>query len=151
MTDPTRRPRSAAAWHSFNAEVIEEYRSNGGRVARFGGLRIIVLHTVGARTGRVREIPLIVVERGGELLVYGTAEGAPRDPAWVHNLRAKPEIAVELDGDVRRAVFEELSAGEAAAIVAAHAEHTPQLATYVASATPRPIPVFRVHVVGATT
>ena len=138
-------PRSADDWKRFNTQVIEEFRSNGGRVERFGDLSIIVLHTIGARSAEVREIPLIVVDEAGETMVYGTAEGAPNDPAWVHNLRANPAITVELGAETFEAVFDELSIEEARAVVGARAAYTPQLAEYIERAKPRPIPVFRIR------
>ena len=82
-------------WAGFNAAVIEEFRANGGKVAAFGDLPVIVLHTIGAKTGLVRLTPLIPVFDGDDMYVFGTAEGARTDPAWVGNLRAHPQITVE--------------------------------------------------------
>ena len=138
-------PRSSAEWQPFNEAVIHEFRTNDGRVERFGALRLMVLHTIGARSGKVREVPLFVVEHASGLLVYGTAEGAAHDPGWVHNLRAHPTITVEFDGETVQATFDELPPAEAQGIISAHAATTPQLALYVESASPRRIPVFRIR------
>ncbi|MEM7286329.1 MAG: nitroreductase family deazaflavin-dependent oxidoreductase [Actinomycetota bacterium] len=145
MSGEPHRPRSSAEWRPFNAEVIADHRANGGHVERFGDLRVMVLHTIGARSGEVREVPLFTVDHVSGLLVYGTAEGAARDPGWVHNLRAHPDITVEYGAELREATFEELPPVEAAAVLDAHAATTPMLATYLASAAPRRVPVFRIH------
>ncbi len=137
--------RSSQEWQRFNDGVVAEFRANEGRVGAFGDLPLVVLHTIGARSGMVREIPLIPVERGDDVLFYGTAEGSRTDPAWVHNLRAHPRITVEAGDGRFDATFEELALQEADAIVAEHSRSTPVLADYVASAAPRPIPVFRMH------
>ncbi len=139
--------RSAKEWQQFNDRVIAEFRASGdGRVDGFGDLPLAILHTVGARSGRIREIPLIPVDRDGDVLFYGTAEGSPRHPGWVYNLRAHPHITVETAGATVTAILDELTAGEAAEVIDSHAASTPQLANYVASAAPRPIPVFRMRV-----
>ena len=82
-------------WSTLNAEVIAEFRANGGRVARFGELPVVILHTIGAKSGRVREVPLIVVVDDDEMLLYGTKAGATTHPDWYFNLRAHPQITVE--------------------------------------------------------
>jgi len=132
-------------WESFNADVIAEFRSNSGVVARFGGLPLVVVHTVGARTGTVREVPLIPVVDDGRMLLFGTAEGAAVDPAWCFNLRAHPVVEVEHGTERFTAEVVELDDAEAAAIVGRRAEATPQLADYVARAAPRTIPVFEIR------
>jgi deazaflavin-dependent oxidoreductase (nitroreductase family) len=132
-------------WESFNAEVIAEFRSHSGVVARFGGLPLVIVHTIGARTGTVREIPLIPVLDDDRMLLFGTAEGAAADPAWCFNLRAHPVVDVEYGTERFTADVVELAGPEAAAIVGRRAEATPQLAEYVARAAPRTIPVFEIR------
>jgi deazaflavin-dependent oxidoreductase (nitroreductase family) len=132
-------------WGPFNADVIAEFRANGGVVARFGGLPVVIVHTVGARTGAVREVPLIPVFEDDRMLLFGTAQGAPADPAWCHNLRAHPLVDIEFGAERFAAEVVEVAAGEAAAVVARRADSTPQLADYVARAAPRRIPVFEIR------
>lgn len=132
-------------WASFNADVIAEFRSNNGVVARFGGLPVVIVHTVGARSGTIRETPLIPVFDDGRMLLFGTAQGAPADPAWCHNLRANPVVDVE-DGIERyTAEVPELDVRRATEIVTRHARVSQQLADYVTGAAPRVIPVFEVQ------
>ncbi|HUS41850.1 MAG TPA: nitroreductase/quinone reductase family protein [Ilumatobacteraceae bacterium] len=132
-------------WASFNADVIAEFRANRGVVARFGGLPVVIVHTIGAQSGKVREIPLIPVFEDDRMLLFGTAQGAPTDPAWCFNLRVNPVVDVEVATETYRAEVIELSADEASVIVQRRAEATPQLAEYVASAAPRTIPVFEIN------
>jgi deazaflavin-dependent oxidoreductase (nitroreductase family) len=131
-------------WDSFNAGVIAEFRANGGVVERFGGLPLVIVHTVGARSGKLREVPLIPVYEGGRMLLFGTAQGATTDPAWCFDLRADPSVDIELGTERFPAEVTELPASEAASIIERRAGSTPQLADYVARAAPRPIPVFTI-------
>ena len=135
-------------WVSFNAEIVDEFRANGGRVERFGGLPVVILHTIGAVTGQVRLTPLIPVFDGDDMFVFATAAGAPKDPAWVANLLAHPQIIVEsADGDVLADVVP-IAPDDAQRMIDERVEAMPQLADYVRSAAPRPIPVFSVTPVG---
>ncbi|ETK35374.1 nitroreductase/quinone reductase family protein [Microbispora sp. ATCC PTA-5024] len=80
----------------FNTQVIEEFRANGGRVGGpFEGGRLILLTTTGARSGRPHTTPLGYLPDGGRILVIASAGGAPRHPAWFHNLVARPRVTVE--------------------------------------------------------
>ncbi len=136
-------------WEPFNADVIAEFRANGGVVVRFGGLPVVIVHTIGARTGTIREVPLIPVFDGDRMLLFGTAQGAPADPAWCHNLRAHRVVDIELGTERFAAEVVEVEADEADALVARRADSTPQLADYVARAAPRRIPVFEITRVDA--
>ena len=135
---------SGRNWVSFNSEIVEEFRANGGRVDRFGGLPVIILHTIGAVTGEVRLTPLIPVFDGDAMFVFATAAGAPKDPAWVANLRAHQRITVEsADGEFVADVVP-VATDDAQRMIEERAATTPQLAEYVSSAAPRAIPVFSV-------
>jgi deazaflavin-dependent oxidoreductase (nitroreductase family) len=81
----------------FNRQVIEEFRANGGRVGGpFEGGRLLLLTTTGARTGGRHTTPLGYLPDGdGRVLVIASAGGAPKDPAWFHNLVANPRVTVE--------------------------------------------------------
>jgi deazaflavin-dependent oxidoreductase (nitroreductase family) len=131
-------------WAALNAVVIEEFRSNGGRVERFGHLPVVIVHAIGARTGELREIPLIAVFEEDEMLLFGTAAGSPRDPSWCHNVRAHPRVTVEYESECFVADVAQLPADRAERIVGTRAADTPQLAGYITSAAPRIIPVFSV-------
>ena len=78
-------------WSTLNPEVIREFRANAGKVARFGDLPVVILNTVGARTGRILEVPLITVLDDGEMLLFASNAGSQRHPVWIHNVRAHPK------------------------------------------------------------
>ena len=86
--------------HAFNQAIIDEFRSNDGRVGGsypFSGRPMVVLHHRGARTGTERVTPLAYEPDGeGSMLIFGTMGGSPTDPAWCHNLRAHPRVDVEV-------------------------------------------------------
>ena len=131
-------------WKKFNPEVIAEFRDNAGKVAQFGDLPVVILHTIGARSGQVREIPLIVIREGDEMLIFGTAAGASAHPDWYFNLKAHPRIEVELGTERFSADVIELTGEDAQRRVEFQASNTPQFAEYVKSAAPRTIPVFSI-------
>ena len=81
----------------FNRQIIEEFRANGGRVGGpFEGGRLLLLTTVGARSGAPHTTPLgYLPDSGGRVLVIASAAGAPKHPAWFHNLVAHPRVTVE--------------------------------------------------------
>ncbi|MEV7469755.1 nitroreductase/quinone reductase family protein [Streptomyces kronopolitis] len=83
--------------NDFNRRIIEEFRAHGGRVGGpFEGGRLLLLTTTGARSGAPHTTPLgYLPDGGGRVLVIASAAGAPRHPAWFHNLVAHPRVTVE--------------------------------------------------------
>ncbi len=80
----------------FNHQVIEEFRTNGGKVGgMFEGASMLILHTTGAKSGREIVTPLVCHEDGDRLLIYASKGGADDNPAWYHNLVANPGVTVE--------------------------------------------------------
>ena len=80
---------------------VEEYEASGGTRAntlRDTGQPIIVVTMRGAKSGKVRKIALMRVEHDGEYALIGSMGGAPKDPVWVHNLRADPNAVTIQDG-----------------------------------------------------
>jgi deazaflavin-dependent oxidoreductase (nitroreductase family) len=86
----------AAYWARNNEPVIEEARRNNGS-SRSG--EVIILHTIGARSGREHLVPLNFTREGDGFIVVASVGGAPRNPAWYHNLVAHPDIDVEAGGE----------------------------------------------------
>jgi deazaflavin-dependent oxidoreductase (nitroreductase family) len=86
---------------AHNQAVIAEFRANKGKVAE-PGFPILLLTTTGARTGRTTTVPLGFGVDGERVFVVASKAGSPTNPAWYHNLRANPEVTVELgDGSYR--------------------------------------------------
>ncbi|RRO18712.1 nitroreductase family deazaflavin-dependent oxidoreductase [Saccharopolyspora rhizosphaerae] len=85
---------SAAEW---NQKIIDEFRRNGGRVGgQFEGAPMLLLHHVGAKSGTTRVNPLMHQETDHGWAVFASAAGAEENPDWYHNLRANPEVEIEL-------------------------------------------------------
>ena len=82
----------------WNQKIIEEFRANGGRVGGpFEGAPMILVHHVGARTGTERVSPLVYFpEDDGRMVIVASNAGAPTNPDWYHNLKAHPEVVVEV-------------------------------------------------------
>jgi deazaflavin-dependent oxidoreductase (nitroreductase family) len=81
---------------AYNQGVISEFRANQGEVSQ-PPFPILLLTTTGARTGRQATVPLgFGVDDNGRVFVMASKAGAPRHPAWFHNLRANPSVTVEL-------------------------------------------------------
>ena len=131
---------------TFNEKIIEEFRENEGKVAMFSGLPMIVLHTIGRKSGNIFLVPLVLtIKKDGEMVLFGSFAGAKGDPAWAHNLREKPEIDVEVGTEKFATRIEELSAEEAKKACKITASNNRTFAGYMESAAPRDIPVFRIH------
>ena len=128
----------------WNTQVINEFRANGGKVAQFGEAPLVILHTIGAKSGAVREIPLVTFLEPHRMVVFASAAGSPKHPDWYFNLLANPEISVEYQTETFTARVTELPADEASAMLNAQAELMPQFAGYVTSAAPRVIPAFAI-------
>jgi len=137
-------------WKTLNIKVINEFRANEGKVAQFGSLPVVILHTIGARTGRLLEVPLIaILEEDGTMLLFGSNAGSKSHPVWIHNLRANPNITIEFGNEEFQANICELTGSEAKQRLDTQSERTPQFADYVVSAAPRQFAVFSINPVDA--
>ena len=81
----------------FNSQVIEEFRTNDGRVGGpFEGAHLALLSTTGAKSGEQRVSPVMYFTEGDRYYVIASKAGSPNNPAWFHNLVANPIVGVEL-------------------------------------------------------
>jgi deazaflavin-dependent oxidoreductase (nitroreductase family) len=81
----------------WNDKIIAEFRANHGRVGgRFAGAPLLLLHSTGARTGREHVTPMMYQAVGDGFAVFASKSGADTNPDWYHNLRAHPEVRVEV-------------------------------------------------------
>jgi len=126
----------------FNAQIIEEFHANGGRVGGpLEGMPLLLLHHTGARSGTSRTNPLAYQSDDGRYVVFASKAGAPTNPDWYHNLKAKPEVTIEVGTDTIDVVATEATGGERKRLYLAQAERMPQFAEYAAKTT-RAIPVI---------
>jgi len=101
----------------------------------------ITLTTIGRRSGRARAVTLYAWEHGDDLVVVGSQGGAPRDPAWVHNLRANPIAEVQRGRERVSLRAREVEGAERARQWAMVVDRFPLYATYQRR-TARTIPLF---------
>jgi deazaflavin-dependent oxidoreductase (nitroreductase family) len=92
--------KKSTDYNEFNRQLIEEYRANGGKVTGiFAGAPLLVLTTTGARSGQPRVTPLVYTTDNGRWVVIASKGGAPTHPDWYYNLRANPEVTVEVGAE----------------------------------------------------
>lgn len=131
-----------AALEDFNRGVVEEFRANGGKVGGpFEGGTLLLLHTAGAKSGEPRLSPLAYLEIDGKVLIVGSYAGAPKHPAWVHNLRANPKAHIEIGTEAYDVTARELPDDERDATYPKIVALAPVFAEYQ-SKTARAIPLF---------
>jgi len=125
----------------FNSKVIEEFRSNDGKVAgQFEGAPMLLLHTVGAKSGTARVNPMMYMEDGKRKYVFASKAGAPTNPDWYHNLLAHPDVSIEVGTDTVDVVATPLERSERDRIFAEQVSRYPGFGDYE-KATDRVIPV----------
>jgi deazaflavin-dependent oxidoreductase (nitroreductase family) len=130
---------STVGWAREQAELFE--RTNGAEGNLMTGLPVILLTTLGAKSGKIRKTPLMRVEHDGQYAVVASQGGAPKHPVWYHNIVKSPHVELQ-DGPVKKDyVARELSGEEKALWWARAVEAYPPYADYQAK-TKRQIPVF---------
>ena len=109
----------------YNQQLITEFRAARERGSdAFAARPLLLLTTTGAKSGRPHTTPIMYVPDGDRLIVIASNAGAPRHPAWYHNLRAHPEVTVEVGAETYPATAVPLEGAERQrlweAIAAAH-------------------------------
>lgn len=133
-----------AALDDFNRAIVEEFRANGGTVGGpFEGATLLLLHSTGAKSGKTRMSPLAYLMIDGKMIIVGSYAGAPRNPAWVHNVRAHPKAFIEIGTDAYDVDVRELPDTERDAMYPKLVEMAPAFGDYQAKTT-RVIPLFEV-------
>ncbi len=126
----------------FVRDQVELFeRTDGAEGNTMQGLPIIVLTTVGAKSGKIRKTPLMRVEHDGRYLVVASQGGAPTHPNWYYNLIADPHVALQDGPDRRDYVARELDGAERDEWWARAVEAFPPYADYQRK-TDRRIPIF---------
>jgi deazaflavin-dependent oxidoreductase (nitroreductase family) len=79
-----------------NLGIINEFRANAGKVGgAFAGRSLLLLHTVGAKSGEPRINPVACIRDGDRMVIIASKGGAPTNPDWYYNLLAHPLVTVE--------------------------------------------------------
>jgi F420H(2)-dependent quinone reductase len=101
---------STSDWARKQAERYEE---SGGTVATtLRGMPVVVLTTLGRRTGKVRKTPLMRVEHDGAYVVVASLGGAPQHPVWYHNVVAHPRVELQDGPEKHEYVAREVDGSE---------------------------------------
>jgi deazaflavin-dependent oxidoreductase (nitroreductase family) len=126
----------------FNAQIIEEFRTNEGRVGgRFDGIPILLLHHTGARSGKQYINPLAYQGDDGRYVVFASKGGSPTNPAWYYNLLANPDTTIEVGTDEVAVRAEAADGEERDRLFRTQAERVPAFGEYEQKAGGRRIPV----------
>lgn len=98
---------------AFNKSIVDEFRSNGGKVGGpFEGGTLLLLTTTGAKSGQPRLAPLAYLTIDDKMIIIGSKAGSDTNPDWVHNLRANPRAHIEVGTDDYDVVARELPTAE---------------------------------------
>jgi deazaflavin-dependent oxidoreductase (nitroreductase family) len=125
----------------WNDKIIEEFRANEGRVGgNFEGAPLLLLHTLGARTGQERVHPVMYQKVDAGYAVFASKGGAPTNPDWYHNILAQPQVQAEIGTGTVKLVARVADGEERERIWTAQKAAYPGFADYE-SKTSRQIPV----------
>jgi len=130
---------STSDWARDNAEL---YIASGGKEGtELKGKPVILLTTIGAKTGKIRKTPLMRVEHGGEYAVVASLGGAPKHPVWYFNIKANPRVELQDGAETHDYEAREVVGDEKAIWWERAVEAWPDYADYQRK-TDRQIPVF---------
>jgi deazaflavin-dependent oxidoreductase (nitroreductase family) len=133
----------ASPW-SWVRDQVETYERTGGREARNLGdtdWPVVVVTTRGNKSGKIRKVPLMRVEHGGEYALVASMGGAPKHPVWYYNLKAEPEVTIQDGAEALPYQVRELAGDERATWWTRAVDAYPPYAEYQ-ERTERVIPVF---------
>jgi deazaflavin-dependent oxidoreductase (nitroreductase family) len=133
----------------FNENNIAEFRGSSGRIASFGDAPLLLLTTVGAKSGQRRTSPMMYLadeDDANRVYVFASAAGADQNPSWFHNIVAHPDnIEVEMGDERYHATAEVVTEPRRAEVYASQATRYPGFAGYQ-DKTSRTIPVVALTV-----
>ena len=125
-----------------NQGIIEEFRANAGKVGgRYTDRTLLLLHTVGAKSGQERINPVAYIKDGNRFVISASKGGAPTNPDWYHNIIAHPLVTLEVGTEQFQARAEVTSEPERTRLYDKIVEMMPSFAEYREKTT-RSIPVI---------
>lgn len=126
---------------SWNERIVAEFRANQGKVGGdFEGKPVLLLHTIGAKSGRERLNPLVYSRDGDRYVIIASYAGAPRHPDWYYNLLEHRDVTLEVGTETFRARATVAEGEERQRLFEQQAEMMPVFHDYQAK-TSREIPV----------
>jgi len=130
------------SFNDWNKQIIAEFRKNHGKVGgQFESAPLLVLHTVGRRSGKPRLNPVMYLKDGERYVVFASKGGSDEHPDWYENLKAHPDVQIEVGDDTIDVHAEEIHGPERERIYEHQASIYPNFAEYQ-SKTKRVIPVI---------
>ncbi len=130
-----------SSFNDFNQTVIAEFRANNGKVGGpFANTSLLLLNTIGAKSGQPRTLPLAYTMDGDRFIIIASKAGAPTNPDWYYNLLANPIVTIEIGHERFQARAVVAEGQERERLYAQMAERLPQFAEYQRN-TSRQIPV----------
>jgi deazaflavin-dependent oxidoreductase (nitroreductase family) len=134
--------RPMSTFGNFNARTIDEFRRNHGRVGgSFEGAPLLLIHTIGRRSGKARVNPLMYLMDGRRYLIFASKGGADTNPDWYYNLKAHPDVQIEVGDETIDVHAEEVLGHERDSLYSRQAALYPAFADYQRR-TKRIIPVI---------
>jgi deazaflavin-dependent oxidoreductase (nitroreductase family) len=136
-------PDPVAAMVAYNQTLIDDFREHSGKstVGHFVGRQLMLLTTIGAKTGATRVSPLAYTVDNGNVIIIASKGGSDTHPAWFRNIEANPTVTVEVGTDKYRAHARIAHGAERERLYAQHAGTHPSFHEYVTK-TDRVIPVI---------
>lgn len=132
----------------WNAGIIDEFRTNEGRVGGpFEGRSLLLLHSTGARSGAERVNPLAYRKEGDTYFVFASKGGAPTHPDWYRNLLANPDAEIEVGTETIKVRARDTAGEERDAVWKRQIADFPAFGEYEEK-TSRTIPVIALEPVG---
>jgi deazaflavin-dependent oxidoreductase (nitroreductase family) len=123
--------------------MMADMRAHAGKVTegQLAGYPHLIITTTGRRTGQPRTTVVAYSRDGSRYVIAATAGGAPKNPAWYHNLVAHPKVTIEVDGKIVEATTRQTEGEERERLWANHVATLPYFADYP-TRTSRVIPVI---------
>jgi len=134
----------------YNAKIIAEFRANAGQVGGpWEAIPLLLLHHTGAKSATTHVNPVAYLPDHSRYFIWAANGGAPKHPAWYHNLKAHPITRIEVGIETVDVMAEEITGAERDRLYARATDRYPQLAE-AASKTDRLIPIVILRPVPAT-
>jgi deazaflavin-dependent oxidoreductase (nitroreductase family) len=128
--------------HDWNQKNIEEFRANQGKVGgQFEGAPMLLLHHKGRKSGQQRVNPLVYHTDGDRYLIFGSMGGSSEHPQWYRNIKANPDVSLEVGTEQFDATAEEVTGPDRDRLYEENAKLRPAFADYQ-NRTTRKIPVI---------
>jgi F420H(2)-dependent quinone reductase len=129
-------------WVREQVEIYERTNGAEGNTLRDTGLPVIIITHLGNQTGAIRKTPLMRIKDGANYVLVASTGGGPKDPVWVYNLRAKPQVELRDLAVVQAMRVREITdTAERERLWKAAAAAYPRFAEYRTKTT-RVIPIF---------